>query len=134
MSSVATRLVTPAAATTTSTLPNASKHSSRSRERGRVRHVHRLAQRPPPFGFNRRGDFVDDGGPASGRDDVGACVSQAEGQRPADAGGPSNHDDRFTGEIEWIRHQRATFRRERAAVVGVCVAVSRAWYERERSR
>ena len=69
ISSVGTRLVTPAAATTTSTCPNASRQASRrAAQRGQVADVGRMPQRPPPRASIAAGHLVDGvGAPARWR-------------------------------------------------------------------
>ena len=61
-------------------------------QRGAVADVGRLAHRPDPHRLDLGADRVDQLGAASGRDDVGAGLGEADRQRPADARRSSDDD------------------------------------------
>ena len=73
---------------------------AKSAQRRRIADVSRHPQRPASLRLDRRRDFIDNGRAASGRDDVGAGVGQAQRQGAPDARGAADDDGRASGQIE----------------------------------
>ena len=109
ISSVGLFLVIPATASRMSTLPNASRHSSRSRSSDAISDTSAAIDsvRRPRFSI-LGGHVLDELDAAAGRDHVGARVSQPQRQRAADSARTTNDDGRPAGEIEKLHEYGQT--------------------------
>ena len=134
ISSVGTRLVVPAAATTMSTFWKAERHASRSARsdpRSPTSAGWRSVRRPrasisaATLSTTPRRRPVDD--------DIGAGVGEPECERVTDAGGAADDDCRAAGEVEECRrHREARFGARHSEAPTAWVSF--AWYERDRRR